>query len=284
MTIQSAFAGITAAIRHLYDAREAANIGHLLMEHITGLGKLDRIVHKDGDLTPAQEDLYQQALSALLAHKPIQHITGKSWFYGLELLVNDQVLIPRPETEELVEWILKDHPSQPAWRLLDIGTGSGCIPIAIKKHWPAADVWAMDVSSPAIALATRNASLQHTPIRFVLQDVLSADAAQVLPSLNIIISNPPYIPEKERSEMQPLVTEFEPSIALFVPDADPLLFYRRIARLAKERLETGGKLYFEIHESYGPAVAGLLEKEGFAEVKLRQDMFGKDRMVRAIKK
>lgn len=284
MTIQSAFAGLTSAIGHLYDAREAANIGHLLMEHITGLGKLDRVVHKDSDLTPAQEDLYQQSLSALLAQKPIQHITGKSWFYGLELLVNDQVLIPRPETEELVEWILKDHPSQPAWRLLDVGTGSGCIPIAIKKHWPAADVWAMDVSTTAIALATRNASLQHTPIRFVLQDVLGADAEQVLPSLNIIISNPPYIPEKERSEMQLLVTAFEPSIALFVPDRDPLLFYRRIAQLAKVRLENGGKLYFEIHESFGPEVVSLLEKEGFADVRLRQDMFGKDRMVRAVKK
>ncbi|MBO9151180.1 peptide chain release factor N(5)-glutamine methyltransferase [Chitinophaga sp. GCM10012297] len=284
MTIQSAFAGVTAAIRHLYDAREAANIGHLLMEHITGLGKLDRIVHKDGDLTPAQENLYQQALADLLAHKPIQHITGKSWFYGLELQVSDQVLIPRPETEELVEWILKDHPSQPAWRLLDIGTGSGCIPIALKKHWPAADVWAMDVSPGAVSLATRNASAQHTPIRFVTQDVLSADASQVLPSLNIVISNPPYIPEQERAEMQPLVTEFEPSLALFVPDKDPLLFYRRIAQLAQEKLEPGGKLYFEIHESFGKAVIDLLEKEKFREVALRQDMFGKDRMIKAVKK
>ncbi len=284
MTIQSAFAGLTAAIGHLYDAREAANIGHLLMEHITGLGKLDRIVHKDGDLTPAQEDLYQQSLAALLAQKPIQHITGKSWFYGLELLVSDQVLIPRPETEELVEWILKDHPSQPAWRLLDIGTGSGCIPIALKKHWPAADIWAMDVSPGAISLATRNASLQHTPIRFVQQDVLSPDASKVLPSLNIIISNPPYIPETERADMQALVTAFEPSVALFVPDSDPLLFYRRIALLALEKLETGGKLYFEIHESFGQEVMSLLEKEGYAEVQLRQDMFGKDRMVRAVKK
>lgn len=284
MTIQSAFAGVTAAIRHLYDAREAANIGHLLMEHITGLGKLDRIVHKDGDLTPAQETLYQQSLADLLAHKPIQHITGKSWFYGLELQVSDQVLIPRPETEELVEWILKDHPSQPAWRLLDVGTGSGCIPIALKKHWPSADVWAMDVSPGAIALATRNATAQHTPVRFVTQDVLGADASQVLPSLNIIISNPPYIPEQERAEMQPLVTEFEPSLALFVPDKDPLLFYRRIAQLAKEKLEPGGKLYFEIHESFGREVTGLLEKEQFTEVQLRQDMFGKDRMVKAVKK
>ncbi len=284
MTIQSAFAGLTAAIRHLYDAREAANIGHLLMEHITGLGKLDRIVHKDGDLTPAQETQYRQALADLLTHKPIQHITGKSWFYGLELHVSDQVLIPRPETEELVEWILKDHPKQPAWRLLDVGTGSGCIPVALKKHWPSADIWAMDVSAGAIALATRNAGLQHTPIRFVLQDVLHPDASQVLPSLNIIISNPPYIPNKERAEMQALVSEFEPSLALFVPDQDPLLFYRRIARLANEKLETGGKLYFEIHESFGKEVVQLLEKENFTEVQLRQDMFGKDRMVKAVKK
>lgn len=284
MTIQSAFAGIVEAIRPLYHAREASNIAHLVMEHVTGLGKLDRIIHKDGDLSPAQETLYHQALKSLLEHRPVQHITGKSWFYGMELIVSEQVLIPRPETEELVEWILLDHPAQPAWRLLDIGTGSGCIPIALKKQWPAADIWGMDVSTAAIAIATRNAGIQHTPVRFVHLDVLSPDASKVLPSLNIIVSNPPYICESERSGMQQQVYAFEPNIALFVPDNDPLLFYRRIAALAKEKLEPGGKLYFEINEALGQEVVALLVKEGFADVKLKQDMFGKDRMVRGVKK
>lgn len=281
MTIQSAFAGLVEAIKPVYDAREAANIAHLVMEHITGLGKLDRVVHKDADLSPTQETQYHQAVKALLEHRPVQHITGKSWFYGLELMVNDQVLIPRPETEELVEWILLDHPSQPALRLLDVGTGSGSIPIALKKQWPLADVWAMDISACAIAVATRNAGIQHAQIRFLHQDVLSPDAFKVLPSFNIIVSNPPYIPERERSEMQAQVEAFEPSIALFVPDKDPLLFYRAIAALAKEKLETGGRLYFEIHESYGPEVVDMLQKNGFVHVLLRQDMFGKNRMVRA---
>lgn len=284
MTIQSAFAGLVTALRPIYDAREAANVAHLVMEHITGLGKLDRVVHKDADLSPAQETQYQQAMSQLLEHRPVQHITGKSWFYGLELIVSDQVLIPRPETEELVEWILLDHPSKPALRLLDVGTGSGSIPIALKKQWPVADVWAMDISACAISIATRNASLQHTPIRFLRQDVLSPDAYKVLPSLNIIVSNPPYIPEQERAGMQTQVEAFEPSIALFVPDNDPLRFYRAIALLALEKLEPGGRLYFEIHESYGADVVDMLRQKGFADVKLKQDMFGKDRMVRATKK
>ena len=283
MTIQSAFAGLAEAIRPVYDAREAANIAHLVMEHITGLGKLDRVVHKDGDLTPAQEAQYEQAKKDLLEHRPVQHITGKSWFYGLELIVNDQVLIPRPETEELVEWILLDHPSKPALRLLDVGTGSGSIPIALKKQWPVADIWGMDISACAISVATRNAGMQHAQIRFVHQDVLSPDAFKVLPSFNIIVSNPPYIPEQEKADMQTQVTAFEPSIALFVPDRDPLLFYRAIAALAKEKLEHGGKLYFEIHESYGPQVVEMLQTAGFTGVQLKQDMFGKDRMVRGDK-
>jgi release factor glutamine methyltransferase len=135
-----------------------------------------------------------------------------------------------------------------------------------------------------LAIATKNAGLQHTPIRFIPQDVLATDASKVLSSLNIIVSNPPYIRESERANMQEQVAAFEPSIALFVPDNDPLLFYRRIARLAKEKLEQGGKLYFEINEALGKEVVEMLEEEGFREVKLKQDMFGKDRMVRAVKK
>lgn len=283
MTIQSAFADLTNAIRPLYDAREAANIAHLLMEHITGLGKLDRIVHKDMDLPPRWESQYQEGLAQLLSGRPIQHITGKSWFYGMELIVSDQVLIPRPETEELVEWVLLDHPSHPALRLLDIGTGSGCIPIALKKHWPSADIWAMDVSPGALEIAARNAQLQHAPINFIRQDVLDPQAAAPLPALNVIVSNPPYIPQKEKAGMDTNVQQFEPATALFVPDNDPLLFYRRIGQLAQERLEPGGRLYFEIHEDYGEAVKSELLHQKFTDVILKKDMFGKDRMVRATK-
>lgn len=283
MTIQSAFADLTNAIRPLYDGREAANIAHLLMEHITGLGKLDRIVHKDMDLTPKWESQYREGLEQLLSGRPIQHITGRSWFYGMELIVSDQVLIPRPETEELVEWVLLDHPSQPALRLLDVGTGSGCIPIALKKHWPSADIWAMDVSAGALEIAARNAQMQHTPVNFIRQDVLDPQAATLLPQLNVIVSNPPYIPEREKSGMDANVQHFEPANALFVPDSDPLLFYRRIGQLAQERLEPGGRLYFEIHEDFGEAVKAELLRQRFTDVVLKKDMFGKDRMVRATK-
>lgn len=282
MTIQVAFAHLTSSIQPLYDAREAANIAHILMEHITGLGKMDRIVYKEKKLDEAQLTQLQQAIEALLCQEPVQHITGKSWFYGMELDVNEHVLIPRPETEELVEWVLLEN-HNPQARILDIGTGSGCIPVALHKNLPQATVWAMDVSEQALEVAKSNAVKQKTPVHFTLMSALDDAATATLPAFDIIVSNPPYIKQSEKADMQPQVADHEPSLALFVPDNDALLFYRHIGRLALAKLPAQGKLYFEINEALGKEVVQLLESQGFTAVTLRQDLFGKDRMVSAIK-
>ncbi|WP_298732602.1 peptide chain release factor N(5)-glutamine methyltransferase [uncultured Chitinophaga sp.] len=284
MNIQSAFTHITRAIASLYDTREAANIAHLVMEHITGLSKLDRIVYKDRALEAPQQAQLEKAVKALLEQQPVQYVTGTAWFYGMELMVNPQVLIPRPETEELVEWIVQDVRAgggAAAIQLLDIGTGSGCIPLALKKELPAADVWGIDVSTGALATARANATQQQLEVRFEEVNVLDEKATGALPVFDIIVSNPPYIKHSEHTVMQQQVLAYEPSLALFVPDDDALLFYRVIAELATRKLSAAGRLYFEINEALGKEVVALLETAGFKNVILKQDIFGKDRMVRA---
>lgn len=284
MNIQSAFTYITQAIASLYEPREAANIAHLVMEHITGLRKLDRIIYKDRTLEPAQQAQLEQAVEALREQQPVQYVTGTAWFYGMELRVNPQVLIPRPETEELVEWIVQDVRMRGAavMRILDIGTGSGCIPLAVKKELPVANVWGIDVSTGALETAKANATRQQLDVRFEQVNVLDEQATAALPVFDIIVSNPPYIKQSEHTVMQQQVLAYEPSLALFVPDEDALLFYRVIAELAKHKLAPGGSLYFEINEALGNEVVALLQTAGYQHVVLKQDIFGKDRMVRAV--
>jgi len=284
MNIQSAFTYITQAIAPLYEPREAANIAHLVVEHITGLSKLDRIIYKDRTLEPAQQAQLEQAVEALLAQQPVQYVTGTAWFYGMELMVNPQVLIPRPETEELVEWIVNDVRINEATdvQILDIGTGSGCIPLALKKELPGADIWGIDVSPGALETAKANAAQQQLDVRFEQMNVLDEQATAALPFFDIIVSNPPYIRQSEHTAMQQQVLAYEPSLALFVPDEDALLFYRVIAELAKRILVPGGSLYFEINEALGKEVVTLLRELMFDIVMLKQDIFGKDRMVRAV--
>jgi release factor glutamine methyltransferase len=274
MTVQAAFTLIIHTLEPLQGAREAANIAHILMEHLTGMSKMDRIVYKDKAFV--QETQLQKSLEALLQHQPIQYVIGKSWFYGLELMVNSQVLIPRPETEELVEWIVNDV--QTAVKILDIGTGSGAIPLALKKELPQADVWSVDISAGALEVAAANAAQLNLAVHFEQVDILSP--AQQLPAFDIIVSNPPYIRESEQADMEEQVVSYEPRIALFVPDHDALLFYRQIGLVAKEKLREGGRLYFEINEAFGKEVVALLEEQGFINVILKQDIYGKDRMVR----
>ncbi|HVI45905.1 MAG TPA: peptide chain release factor N(5)-glutamine methyltransferase [Chitinophaga sp.] len=282
MTIQSAFTYITATISELYDPRESANIAHIVLEHITGMNKLDRLVHKTKILTPDQNTRLKSAVEALQRLEPVQYVTGTEWFYGMELLVNKHVLIPRPETEELVEWIVQDIAARQQPHILDIGTGSGCIPLALKKTIPHAQVSAIDVSGEALEVARSNASRLHLDVHFSQVNVLNSQETAFLPVFDIIVSNPPYITQSEQANMQEQVWGFEPSIALFVPDNDALLFYRHIALLAKDRLSSRGILYFEINEALGQDVVMLLEESGFKEVVLKQDMFGKDRMVKGI--
>lgn len=283
MTIQAAFTQLITSLAPIHDQREAANIAHIVMEHITGLSKMDRIVYKERELTAEQSALLEKSLAALLVHQPVQYVTGSSWFYGMELQVNANVLIPRPETEELVEWIVQDVRNDRVLnrRILDIGTGSGAIPLAIKKELPAATVWAVDVSAGALETARTNAQQQKLDVHFEQMDILDTTATKSLPTFDIIVSNPPYICQRERTDMQEQVVAYEPSIALFVPDDDALLFYRQIGLLAKEKLNPGGILYFEINEAFGEETAALLRGQGYLYVEVHKDLFGKDRMVKA---
>ncbi|PWV45024.1 peptide chain release factor N(5)-glutamine methyltransferase [Chitinophaga sp. S165] len=284
MTIQTAFTQIITALAPIHDQREAANIAHIVMEHVTGLSRMDRIVYKDRELTAEQSSQLQDALKALQEHQPVQYVTGSSWFYGMELQVNANVLIPRPETEELVEWIVQDVRNSKLLncRILDIGTGSGAIPIALKKELPTAIVWAVDVSEGALDTARNNSRLQKLDVHFEQVDILNTMMTSALPTFDIIVSNPPYICQRESADMQEQVVAYEPSIALFVPDDDALLFYRAIGLLAKEKLNPGGALYFEINEAFGQETAALLRGQGYVGVEIKKDLFGKDRMVKAV--
>jgi len=281
MTVQSAFTLIINTLEPLQGAREAGNIAHILLEHITGMGKMDRIVYKDRPLSADQETQLNHSLILLQQHQPIQYVIGKAWFYGLELKVDNNVLIPRPETEELVEWVVND--TNTPVKILDIGTGSGAIPLALKKQLPQAEVWSVDVSSGALQVAAENAKASNLDIHLQEIDILDTSATQQLPVFDVIVSNPPYIRDSEHADMEQQVTAYEPRLALFVPDNDAFLFYRTIALLAKEKLSENGRLYLEINEAFGKETMQLLDEQGY-EAELKKDIYGKDRMIKAKKK
>lgn len=290
MTIQAAQWHLTEQLAALYEAREASNIAHWVLEHLTGMPRVDRVVHRDQALTATQEELLRRYTEDLLKHRPVQYVLGEAWFAGLRLYVNENVLIPRPETEELVEWIVDDQRAagggavRPApLSILDVGTGSGCIPIALKKKLPAATVYGCDVSEEALEVAKRNAQTLDADVQFLRTDFLQTAAWPSLPAIDLLVSNPPYIPVGDKATMQHHVLQYEPHLALFVENDDPLLFYRHIALFARERMAPGGRIYVEIHEDLGPATVQLFTQQGLTGIVLRQDLQGKDRMVHALK-
>lgn len=229
------------------------------------------------DLTEFVED----KLGELQGGRPFQYVLGKAYFYGIDLSVSESVLIPRPETEELVHLIIKDYSRKTA-RIIDIGTGSGCIALALKKNLPNAEVYAMDVSPDALAVARKNAKDLGLHVEFMLIDILEWDLVMDENlKFDVVVSNPPYITPKEREEMEGHVLFYEPEIALFAPEESPLLFYQHIADFALQHLTDHGKLYFEINRYYGEEVLDLLRKKGFKNVQLIQDMQGADRMIKA---
>jgi len=261
------------------DAVELNSLLSLLMEHVTGWNQVQQVLHKNDQLTESQLDQLKNAAKELAADKPIQYILGKAWFMGKEYFVNENVLIPRPETEELVDWISEyAHIINKPLQLLDIGTGSGCIAISLKLELPNCSITGLDVSSPALEVAKKNATHLNVAIEWVEQDILMS--ASLPASYDIIVSNPPYIPFNEKANMQAQVKNFEPTIALFVTNEDPLIFYRIIARLGKQYLNPNGQLFFEMHYDQGKAIVALFDEMGY-HAELRQDMFGKDRMIRA---
>ncbi len=262
-----------------FESVELGPILSILIEHVTGWDQVQQVLHKDDLISAAQALAFETAATALLAGRPIQYITGKTWFMGEPYIVNDQVLIPRPETEELVDWVIEYAAIKgKALRILDIGTGSGCIAIALKKALPEAIVSAIDISTSAIKIAADNAAVLKADIELIALDILNT--AFLPDQYDVIVSNPPYIPMQEMKNMELQVTDHEPNIALFVPDEDPLVFYKAIARLAKLHLSTNGQLFFEIHYDQGDAMIALLDEMHF-HAELRTDLFGKDRMIRA---
>jgi release factor glutamine methyltransferase len=262
-----------------FESVELNPILSILIEHVTGWDQVQQVIHKDDSISAAQQLAFETAGTALLKGRPIQYITGKTWFMGEPYIVNEQVLIPRPETEELVDWVIEYAAIKgKALRILDIGTGSGCIAIAIKKALPEAIVSAIDISTSAIKIAEANAASLKADIEFIALDILNT--AFLPGQYDVIVSNPPYIPMQEMKNMELQVTDHEPNIALFVPDEDPLVFYKAIARLAKLHLSPNGQLFFEIHYDQGDAMIALLDEMHF-HAELRADLFEKDRMVRA---
>lgn len=270
----------------LYDDREIRSITDLLLEEICGLSRVDRVLHPEQQLPISQHQKLVDIAHQLQAGKPVQQALGYAWFHGARFRVTPDVLVPRPETAELVDWIVSavshTHQSAPL-RICDIGTGTGCIALSLARLIPQSSVLAIDVSEAALQVASANAAdHQITNVRFMQQDILSA-TPDVIGPIDIIVSNPPYICRHEASQMSDLVLCNEPELALFVPDEDPLLFYRTIASLAQDALAPGGQLFFEINAAYGPETCQMLTDLGFCQVELRQDINGRDRMVRAVR-
>ncbi len=267
----------------LYGKEESSAMLDILIEEYFGLSKTGQALNREYRLSESEMLKIESAVKKLKRFVPLQYILGKTEFMGLTLSVNGSVLIPRPETEEMVHTIVKETAGRqlPA-SILDIGTGSGAIAIALKRAFPKAEVQAVDISQAALAVAAENAEANKTPVTFIKADILNPAFHSRLPHFDLIVSNPPYVTHSEIKMMRKNVLEYEPREALFVPDNDPLLFYRAIATLSKEHLQKTGRLYLEINEAYASGVSRLLTDAGFGKVKVYKDIHGKDRFVKGV--
>ncbi|MAP81011.1 MAG: protein-(glutamine-N5) methyltransferase, release factor-specific [Aequorivita sp.] len=265
-----------------YPLEEIQSFFNILSESYLNLSRIQIATNPEIEVSKSDLEKFQNALLRLRRYEPIQYIIGETEFYGLPIKVNNYTLIPRPETEELVSWVLDEisESSDAAENktILDVGTGSGCIAISVAKHIKNANVSAIDISEEALKIARYNAEINAANVSFLKTDVLKANSLKQ--NFDIIISNPPYVRELEKEQMQENVLKFEPDTALYVKNEDPLLFYRVISILAKKHLKPGGKLFFEINEYLSEELAALLKSKGFKDIEVKQDIFGKDRMVK----
>ena len=276
--IQSLRENIKKELHLLYPEREINSIADILIGHRLGLKRHEMGSQRLEKLCFDDAEWFAGAIVKIRDHTPVQYITGTMEFLGIPLKTAPGVLIPRPETEELVDWIVKkNHLEKP--RILDIGTGSGCIALALKKMIPGSQVTGTDISGPSLALAIKNAELLHLKVRFMNHDIHTGHSDLELKNLDIIVSNPPYIPESQKPGMDRNVTLYEPSAALFVPDHDPMIFNRQIAVFSRDHLTPGGNLYIEFHENFAEQTRDLMVQHGFSEVCVRQDLNGKNRML-----
>lgn len=266
-----------------YPKSEIDSLFAMVLKEYTKIKPIDFILYPDVSLDSDQLASLNFALQRLEKEEPIQYILGATEFYGLNFIVNEHTLIPRPETEELVAMVLRDldNKNRDALHLLDIGTGSGCIAISLKKHLEISKVSALDISSKALDTAKKNAEINQVEVDFIEMDILKTSELHDL--YDCIISNPPYVRELEKEMMNNNVLEFEPQKALFVPDHDPLIFYQHITKLAQKHLKVNGSLFFEINENLAHETKKLIEKIGFLNVMIEKDIFGKDRIIKATK-
>ena len=283
----SVYALFRKELESLYPKEEIETFLFFSFSEYFGFSRSDMVLKKELRLSESELLKFFRVIRKLKLHVPIQYILGNSEFYGLKLNVNEHVLIPRPETEELVDWIIKDVTLSvvegQSLKILDIGTGSGCIAIALKKNMPDAEVYALDISENALAVAKENAAINNAEINFLQGDILNTFSPSHPLTFSLIVSNPPYITENEKPAMSANVLDHEPHTALFVPDNDALLFYRAILDFAKEKLAAGGKIYFELNSTYAAAVAGLAADKGFIDCIIREDVNCNQRMFRCQK-
>ena len=285
MTLNEARTVLSKELNKVYDTGELRNIIELVVEHITNMPRAEQLKNKVPYLTCTQLENLDEITERLKKNEPVQYVLGVAWFAGMKFKVNKNVLIPRPETEELVDWIVKESQKSKvkSQNIIDIGTGSGCIPITLKKKFPEANVSAIDVCSEAVFTATENAIEFNAEVDFVLLDFLDEEKWKKLGQYDIIVSNPPYVKQSEINAMHQRVKEFEPHLALFVPDNDALLFYKKLSDFSLKHLNPGGSLFLEINESLGEKVLNLFQTAGFANIELRKDMQGKDRMIKVMR-
>jgi release factor glutamine methyltransferase len=274
------------ALTTLYNKQEAGSLAWLSICHVCKFNRSEYLNLKNTEIPTDQYESLLNILKALKTGKPLQYVIGETEFYGLTFNVNPSVLIPRPETEELVEWILSDirksKISPDGIKIIDIGTGSGCIPISLKINLPNAKLYAVDVSTEALDVSRQNSTLNNVAIHFIQDDILNPISEELKnEKFGVIVSNPPYVLDAEKPKMLPNVLDHEPHLALFVPDDDPLIFYKAIADFAIKNSDINVALYLEINENLGAETVTLLKHMGFKNIELRQDLSGKDRMIRS---
>ena len=268
----------TESLSPIYDKDETENFFFLILEHLKGISRVNLALNPDLEFSEDEIQKMNFYLNELKNQKPIQYLLGVTEFFGLEFNVNPNVLIPRPETEELVEWILSENKDKKELKILDIGTGSGCIAISLAKNLKA-EVFTFDISEEALKTAQINSDNNHTFVHFIEFDILN-DVWEG-EKFDIIVSNPPYVRELEKHEIKPNVLENEPHLALFVSDKNPLIFYEKITDFAKNHLSENGQLFFEINQYLGKETIQMLQQKGFSDIVLKKDIYGNDRMILA---
>lgn len=271
------------ALKSLYELEEVQGFYALLLREKLGISRAEAVLQQERILDAPTESELKQILKRLKNHEPIQYVLNRAYFCDLPFILNANVLIPRPETEELVYWMVSEYENNPnkSIRILDIGTGSGCIAVSLAKLLPEATVSAMDISKDALQTACENAIKNHVQVDFINADILKTGSLNT--AFDAIVSNPPYVLDAEKSKMRENVLNFEPHEALFVPDTNPLIFYEKISGLAIKYLNQNGQLFFEINEAYGNEMRDLLTEKGFIEVELKADLYGKNRMIKGKK-